>query len=124
MTRFQRSVARLHPEPHGPVLGGGFLVAASGAADAGSGVLVTCTHVVGPAVPRERVWVQFPQVAGCPGSWGVLEAGSWRAADAEDVAFYLVEHVPAGIEALRLRPTSGRPGWPLRSFGFPEQAPG
>jgi WD40 repeat protein len=121
MGDFHASVARIHAlsgdspsQGDGRVLGAGFLV--------GPGLVATCAHVLGQE-PPSRVRVDFPQAPGCPGSWGMLAAGTWRAPAQQDVAFLQLESPPVGVEPLQVRSTTGAAGRRLRSFGFPAQAP-
>ena len=97
------------------VAGAGFLV--------GSDLLVTCAHVLDRQPADVPVLVCFPQVPGCPRTWGRLVPGTWRDPDAEDVAFLRLETAPVGVPVLRLRSAPGPVGSLLRAFGFPGQAP-
>ncbi|MFC4500576.1 MULTISPECIES: trypsin-like peptidase domain-containing protein [Streptomyces] len=109
-------VARIH-RPDGAVAGTGFLVA--------DGTLVTCAHVVEAAGsgPGAAILLTFPHVDGAEPLQGHVPAELWRAADGEDVAFIRLTGAPAGARPLPLGSADGCQGHPVRSFGFPAQAP-
>ena len=113
MGDFHPSVARISPADGRGVLGAGFLVAPD--------LLATCAHVLGNEA--DPVQVCFPQAEGSPVVIGRLVPGTWRAPEAEDVAFLRLEPVPAGVPVLGLRSAAGALGAELRTFGFPAQAP-
>jgi WD40 repeat protein len=116
MADFQTSVARIHSEDQDGVLGAGFLV--------GPDLLVTCAHVVEGGGGQGPVRVTFPQAgAGAEAVTGRLVPGTWRAPEAEDVAFLRLDPPPAGVPVLGLRSAPGPVGSELRTFGFPAQAP-
>ncbi|MBT2453079.1 trypsin-like peptidase domain-containing protein, partial [Streptomyces sp. ISL-43] len=105
-------------DPDGTVAGAGFLVA--------EGLLATCAHVVQAAGggPGTSLHLAFPHLAGAPRVEGqVLCGDAWRAQEGEDVAFVRLATLPAGVPALPLGSAAGCRGHPVRSFGFPAQAP-
>ncbi|MGO4457309.1 trypsin-like peptidase domain-containing protein [Streptomyces sp. M-16] len=104
--------------PGGEVAGAGFLLSED--------VLVTCAHVLSGAGsgPGEQVRLAFPHLAGAPRivEGRVLE-GPWRAPEDEDVAIVRLSGTAEGMEGLPMGAAAGCRGHPVRSFGFPAQAP-
>ncbi|MGW3148912.1 nSTAND1 domain-containing NTPase [Streptomyces sp. NPDC001177] len=103
--------------PGGKVAGVGFLVAED--------VLVTCAHVIQAAEggPGSRVHVAFPHVEGAPRAEGVVSEDLWRAPEDEDVAVVRLSGMSSRMTVLPLGSAAGCRGHPVRSFGFPVQAP-
>ncbi|WP_173267093.1 nSTAND1 domain-containing NTPase [Streptomyces pacificus] len=100
----------------GVVAGAGFL--------AGQDLLVTCAHVVREAGfgPGDRLSLAFPGQPEGLETWGVVEAGTWREPEAEDVAFLRLDGTPPGVPVLALGSAEGCQGHPASSYGFPRQA--
>ncbi|MFJ5552712.1 trypsin-like peptidase domain-containing protein [Streptomyces sp. NPDC093225] len=111
-----RAVAQVL-DADGGVAGAGFLV--------GEGVLVTCAHVVRAAGggPGARVRVVFPHAAGARPAEGLVLEDHWRAPEDEDVALVRLGGPPVGAAVLPLGSAAGCQGHPVRSYGFPAQAP-
>ncbi|KMS71421.1 WD40 repeat protein [Streptomyces viridochromogenes] len=103
--------------PGGTTAGAGFLVA--------EGLLVTCAHVVRAAGsgPGERVRLAFLRREGADEVEGDVVPDLWRAPENEDVAFVRLSGTPTDRRTLPLGSAEGRRGHPVRSFGFPAQAP-
>ncbi|MFD3540883.1 trypsin-like peptidase domain-containing protein [Streptomyces sp. NPDC058662] len=103
--------------PDDEVAGAGFLVA--------DDILVTCAHVVRAAAtgPGEALRVDFPHIEGAPRTEGVVLAEPWRDPEDDDVAVVRLTDAPTGAHGLPLGSASGRRGHPVRSYGFPAQAP-
>ncbi|MEU6071036.1 trypsin-like peptidase domain-containing protein [Streptomyces sp. NPDC047082] len=103
--------------PGGKVAGAGFLVAED--------VLVTCAHVIQAAGggPGARVHVAFPHVEKTPRAEGVVSQDLWRAPEDEDVAVIRLSGMSSRMTVLPLGSAAGCRGHPVRSFGFPVQAP-
>ncbi|WP_212844055.1 PQQ-binding-like beta-propeller repeat protein [Catellatospora sp. IY07-71] len=101
----------------GEVAGAGFLV--------GTGLLVTCAHVVAAAGggPGARLWLAFPHLDGAPRVTGQVLASSWREPEAEDVALVQLDSVPPDASVPGLGSAAGCRGRRVCSFGFPAQAP-
>ncbi|MCH0539153.1 trypsin-like peptidase domain-containing protein, partial [Streptomyces sp. MUM 203J] len=98
------------------VAGAGFL--------AGQDLLVTCAHVVRAAGcgPGDRLSLAFLGQPESLETWGVVEAGTWREVEAEDVAFLRLDGLPPGVPVLALGSAEGCRGHPASSYGFPRQA--
>jgi energy-coupling factor transporter ATP-binding protein EcfA2 len=113
---FSRGVAQLVSDD-GVICGAGFLV--------GPDELVTCAHVVAQAGhgPDGRVKLAFPGLGDDADTVGLVLQEGWRAPDAEDIAFLRLLDVPAGARALSLSTAAGTRDHPVRSFGYPAQAP-
>ncbi|MFF9279699.1 nSTAND1 domain-containing NTPase [Streptomyces griseosporeus] len=103
--------------PDGAVAGAGFLVA--------DGMLATCAHVVAAAGsgPGETVLLDFPRVQGVDAVRGRVRGELWRSPEDGDVAFIQLKSTPPSARALPLGSAEGCRGHPVRSFGFPSQAP-
>ncbi|MCF3184736.1 trypsin-like peptidase domain-containing protein [Streptomyces polychromogenes] len=103
--------------PDGGVVGAGFLLSED--------VLVTCAHVVRDAgsQPGEDVRLAFPRSPGAPRIEGRVLEEAWRAPEDEDVAVVRLHGTPEGMEGLPMGTAAGCHGHPVRSFGFPAQAP-
>ncbi|MCC2276014.1 trypsin-like peptidase domain-containing protein [Streptomyces sp. ET3-23] len=105
--------------PDGEVAGAGFLV--------GEGLLATCAHVVMAAGggPGGTVRLVFPHGQDARRTQGHVVEGPWRAPEDEDVAIVRLSssEAPPGSRPLRLGSAEGCRGHPVRSFGFPAQAP-
>ncbi|MFB0627822.1 trypsin-like peptidase domain-containing protein [Streptomyces sp. AB3(2024)] len=103
--------------PGGDVAGAGFLLAED--------LLVTCAHVLRGAEsgPGEQVWLAFPHLEGGPRIEGHVLEGPWRAPEDEDVAIVRLSRTSPGMEGLPMGTAAGCRGHPVRSFGFPAQAP-
>ncbi|WP_203695383.1 nSTAND1 domain-containing NTPase [Catellatospora coxensis] len=104
---------------HGRTAGTGFLVA--------DGLLVTCAHVIagpGGAPPGGPVPVRFAHLDDQPRrAWALPE--HWRAPDRGDVAFLrLADPAPALARPLPLGTSDGGARHPVKTFGFPANAPG
>ncbi|MFD5420750.1 trypsin-like peptidase domain-containing protein [Streptomyces sp. NPDC127069] len=103
--------------PDGGVVGAGFLLSED--------VLVTCAHVVRAAgsQPGEDVRLAFPRTPGAPRIEGRVLEDAWRAPEDEDVAVVRLHGTSEGMEGLPMGTAAGCHGHPVRSFGFPSQAP-
>lgn len=103
----------------GDVVGVGWL--------AGPDLVVTCAHVVTQAGggPGGEILLRAYPHAADPGALvvsGVVDPGSWRGSDGEDVAFVTLTGAPTSMPPLLLdhaRPADGRE---VILFGFPMQA--
>ncbi len=94
----------------GSRIGTGFVVS-------NNGLIVTCAHVLGKAMP-ETAQVVF-QATGEQREVKVIAEG-WRAATDEDVAFLQVTGtLPEGVEPLPLSSSKGTDGHTIRTFGYP-----
>jgi energy-coupling factor transporter ATP-binding protein EcfA2 len=95
----------------GSRIGTGFVVS-------NNGLIVTCAHVLGKAMP-ETAQVVF-QATGEQREAKVIAEG-WRAATEEDVAFLQVTGtLPEGVESLPLSSSKGTDGHTIRTFGYPD----
>ncbi|MEU9880357.1 nSTAND1 domain-containing NTPase [Streptomyces phaeochromogenes] len=112
---FEMAVAQIL-SVEGVVVGAGFLIDRD--------VVVTCAHVVraGGYGPGGRLRLAFPRVRGTPQAEGEVLVGPWRAPEDEDVALVRLSATP-GVQPLALGSAAGCRGHPVRSFGFPGQAP-
>ena len=102
----------------GTPCGAGFL--------AGTGVVLTCAHVVGAAGagPDELVRLAFPHLPGTPRMTAWVDPEGWRPADGQDIAVLRLTEVPAGVSVLSLGSAAGCKGHRVSVFGFPDGAPG
>ncbi|MFE5804275.1 trypsin-like peptidase domain-containing protein [Streptomyces sp. NPDC056491] len=103
--------------PDDRVAGAGFLLSED--------VLVTCAHVVlgAGSGPGQALRLAFPHVAGAPRLDGLVLEEPWRAPEDADVAVVRLASTREGMEGLPMGSASGCRGHPVRSFGFPAQAP-
>ncbi|MCX5379500.1 trypsin-like peptidase domain-containing protein [Streptomyces sp. NBC_00091] len=103
--------------PDGEVAGAGFLLSED--------VLVTCAHVLRGAGSRPggEVRLAFPHLAGAPRIEGRVLEEAWRAPEDADVAVVRLRGTSEGMAGLPVGSAAGCRGHPVRSFGFPAQAP-
>ncbi|WP_305788382.1 nSTAND1 domain-containing NTPase [Symbioplanes lichenis] len=95
--------------PDGRIRGTGFVA---------GGVVVTCAHVV----TGTRVRLRFVNLPDRPEVTAGVDPGGWRAPAEEDIAILRPDHLPDGVNGLRLGSSAGIRGHRVSAWGYPAPA--